>query len=210
MLIANQVSIVISDDHPIVRAGMEALLRTQPDFNVVGSASDGALGIELCLKLRPRVAIFDLKMPKLGGFEAIRRLRTEAPEVACVVVTSYDNEEDIHRCIRAGARGYILKDAPVEQIVACVHAVAGGGRYIPSVVAERLAGRVQPDALSDRELSILRFMASGQSNKGIARMAHISEGTVKFHVNNILTKLGTESRTGAVASGLRRRLIAID
>ena len=210
MSIAESISIVISDDHPIVRSGLEAVLRTQPNFEIVGTASDGEEGVALCLSKRPRVAFFDLKMPKLGGFDAICRLRIALPDLACIVVTSFDNEEDVHKCIKAGARGYLLKDAPVDQIVACVHAVAGGGRYIPSAVAERLAGRIQADALSDRELSILRFMASGQSNKGIARMAYISEGTVKFHVNNILAKLGADSRTGAVSCGLRRRLIEID
>lgn len=205
-----RVRILVADDHPMIRAGLKALIAKEPAFELVGEAVTGIEAISKTRELRPDVVLMDLKMPELGGLAAIQEIRKTDESVNIVIFTTFNGEEDIYRGLQAGARGYLLKDAPVEEVLRCISVVASGRRCIPADVAAKLAERMEFEELSARETEILKFLASGKSNKVIARMAGIGEGTVKFHVNNILSKLSVASRTEAVTLAARRGLIQIE
>ena len=206
------IRVLITDDHPVVRAGLAAMLEIDPEQNiaVVGQAGDGQEAIEFWERLRPDVGLMDLRMPKTDGVTAITAIRERHPDARLIVLTTYDGDEDIHRGLRAGARGYLLKDAPREQLLAAIRAVHAGGRFVPSEIAARLAERKEFEPLSPREAEILQWMAQGKSNRDIARLAFITEGTVKFHVNRILDKLGASNRSQAVAIAAKRGLVHLD
>lgn len=206
---AGPIRLLVADDHPVVRKGLVSILTADPRLQVIGQAETGAAAVKQYGLLRPDVVLVDLRMPDLGGVEAITAIRSMDKDAKVIIVTAVDGEEDIFRGLRAGAKGYVLKDAPDEEIVAAVLATMEGKRYLAPAVAAKLADHVNSTQLSSREIDILRLMSTGLSNKGIARQASITEGTVKFHVNNILSKLHCESRTEAVAAALRRGLIQL-
>jgi DNA-binding NarL/FixJ family response regulator len=206
---APKIRLLVADDHPVVRKGLVAILASDDRLEVVAEADNGAEAVEKFRALSPDVVLIDLRMPQMGGVDAIAAIRELDATARVIIMTAVDGEEDIYRGLRAGAKGYILKDAPVDEIIGAVLMTMQGRRYLAQSVAAKLADHLDSNQLSEREMDILRFIATGLSNKGIARKAGITEGTVKFHVNNILTKLGCASRTEAVAAALKRGLIQL-
>ena len=202
--------VIIVDDHPIVRAGLEAVISDQPDMLVVGQAATGTEAVDLALRERPDVALMDLRLPEMNGVEAIAAIRAHWPDARVIVLTTFDGDEDIYRALQTGAQSYLLKDTPRADLLEAIRAVARGQKRIPPEVAARLVERIGAPALTEREIDVLRLMAHGRSNKEIGAELHISEGTVKFHVNNILGKLGVADRTQAVTSAIQRGIIHLD
>lgn len=205
---ATPVRVLIADDHPMIRSGIATLLDRVPGFQLAGQASDGAEALALALDLVPDLILMDLKMPGTDGLDAIREIRTRLPKLNIIVLTSFDDEEDIFQALHLGAKAYLLKSGPIEEFVQCLKVVAGGRTFVPSEIGVKLTERLRAVQLTARELEILRFLASGGSNKTIARTIGIGEGTVKFHINNILGKLCAGNRTEAVAIGMKRGLVA--
>ena len=204
----NTISVLIADDHPLILAGLAALVEATPGLTLVGQAENGAHALDLYRQHRPQVTIMDLSMPVMHGLEAISQILAFDAAARIVILTTYQGDEDVHRGMRAGARGYLLKDSGAEQLVACIRAVAQGRQFLPAQVASKLAERTEVARLSPRELEILAHLATGKSNKMIARSAAIEVGTVKFHVNNILAKLNVGSRTEAATVASRRGLLS--
>ncbi len=210
------IRVVIADDHPVVREGLAAMLEREPDIEVVGEARDGQEAIERVAALRPDVVLMDLQMPRVDGVEAIRQIRERHSGVHVLVLTTYDDDESILRGVEAGARGYLLKDAPRDELFRAVRAVARGESLLQPAVATRLPNRVArksaqpaPETLTERELEVLRLLARGAANKEIGAELHISESTVKTHVANIFQKLDVGDRTEAVTAALRRGLLTL-
>ena len=196
------ITLVVADDHPIVRGGIVALLAAEPDVEVVAEAADGHEAVAAALEHRPSVVLTDLRMPNLDGVGAIEAIRADWPDAAIVVLTTYDTDEAIVRAIEAGAAGYLLKDAPSDDLVDAVRRAAAGETVLAPPVAKRLVERVrdpQAGALSLREIEVLRGVASGNTNAAIAAELHISQATVKTHLLHIYDKLGVSDRAAAVA-----------
>ena len=201
------ITVLIADDHPLILAGLAAVIGTEPALTLAGQARDAAAAVEQFVRLRPDVLLIDLNMPAGGGLEAIRAIRALVPDARIVILTTYDGDEDIHRGMLAGASGYLLKQSGLDDVLHCVRQVAAGRRYLAPGLAEKLAGRVDANRLSRREMEILAHLAAGMSNKVIARTENIGVGTVKYHVNNILSKLNVSCRTEAACVAARRGLI---
>jgi two-component system, NarL family, response regulator len=201
------IRVLIADDHPVVRMGVALLVSDQPHMRLVAQATNGEEAVRLYGEHRPDVVLMDLRMPGLDGVAAITAVRELDPAARIVILTTFDGEEDIYRGLRAGAKAYLLKDSPQQEIVDCIHAVVRGQRYLPPHVAAKLAERLDNSELSKRELEVLRHLATGMSNKEIARVTGITEGTVKFHVTSIMSKLDAKSRTEAVTVAVKRGLI---
>jgi two-component system NarL family response regulator len=194
----------------MIRAGLTATIEPEPDMTVVGSASSGREGLELYRQHQPDVLLIDLKMPEMGGVEAIRTIRAEFPSAKIIVVSTYQGDEDIYRALEAGAVTYLLKDTLAEKMIGVIREVAKGGRPIPPEVAERLTGRMFQPALTNRETEVLQLIARGMRNKEIAAELKISDETAQGHVKNILAKLSVHDRTEAVAVAIRRGIVHLD
>ncbi|WP_263378103.1 response regulator [Granulicella paludicola] len=205
---AERIRLMLVEDHQVVRQGLVALLSADDGIEVVGAVGDGASAAEMFRKQRPDVTLMDLQMPKQGGVETIRQIRGEFPDARLIVLTTYDGDEDIYRALQAGARAYLLKGMPLEELVATIKAVHGGKLHIPSSVAEKLAQRVSGQELTARELSVLERIVAGRANKEIAADLFISEATVKTHINSLLGKLGVADRTHAATVAIQRGLVA--
>ena len=201
---------MIADDHFVVRMGLTAVVNTQPDMTVIAEATNGKQAVEMYAQHRPDVVLMDVRMPEMDGIEAITAIRKGYPEARFIVLTTYDGDEDIYRALQAGARAYLLKDMLRDELVEAIRAVYAGQRRIPAEVANRLAERMNRTQLTARELEVLKHIAQGKSNKIIAADLSISEGTVKIHVNNILSKLGVSDRTHAATFALQRGIIHLD
>jgi two-component system, NarL family, response regulator len=199
--------VMLADDHPVVREGFAAMIETELDMAVVGQARSGEEALELFRRVRPDITLMDLRMPGIGGVEAIRAIRREFPDSRIIVLTTYDGDEDIYRALDAGAQAYLLKDMICDEILAAIRAVHAGQRRIPAAVGTRLAERMTGLDLSEREQRVLELVATGRSNKEIAAALEITEATVKGHMTNILGKLGVTDRTQAVITALRRGLV---
>ena len=210
MASTSPIRVVVADDHPIVREGLRAVINDQADLQVVGEAATGQEVVELALGQRPDVLLIDLRMPRLNGVEAIEAIRAAWPDARVIVLTTYDGDEDIIRALRAVAQAYLLKDTPRAELLDTIRAVHAGGRRLSPEVAARLAERVTGPELTERELAVLRLIVAGKSNKEIAAALHITEGTTKFHVNNILGKLAVSDRTQAVRVALQRGIVHLD
>jgi two-component system NarL family response regulator len=204
------IRILIVDDHPFLREGLIAILGSEPDMVVVAEAGDGEQAVELALRQRPDVTIMDLRLPVRDGCTAIAAIRREWPAARVLVLTTYDGEEDVHRALQAGARGYLLKRMARHELIAAIRAIHEGRRWVPPEVAERLADRVSTSELTDRELEVLKLIVAGLPNHDIGQALAISEKTVKTHVTHILGKLGVEARSQAINVALRRGLVRLD
>jgi DNA-binding NarL/FixJ family response regulator len=201
------IRLMIADDHHIVRQGLVALLKTVDGFVVVAEASNGQEAID-CYELhQPDVTLMDLRMPQLGGVEAVRAIRMKHPAARIIVLTTFDGDEDIYRALQAGAKGYLLKGMFGDELFDAIRAVNAGRSRIPAAVAERLAERMGGPGLTGRELDVLKLVVGGRSNKEIASVLYISEATVKTHINNLLSKLGVSDRTQAATTALQRGIV---
>jgi DNA-binding NarL/FixJ family response regulator len=209
------IRIAIADDHPVVREGLVAMLETEPDFQVVGTATTGAEAVALVARTDPDVMLLDLELPELDGVGVLRRLVAEGARVRVIVFTVFDTDERIIAAVEAGAAGYLLKGAPRAELFAAVRTVAAGGSLLASVassaVLRRVRGEVPPGGLSltPREREVLEALARGLGNKQIAAELGVSERTVKFHVSSLFVKLGARNRTEAVTIGARAGLVSI-
>ncbi len=202
-----KIRILVVDDHHVVRQGLVALLNIMPDIEVVGEASDGLEAIKLHQSLHPDVTLMDLQLPKLGGVDAILRIRAEDPSARFIVLTTFDGDEDIFRSLQAGAKAYLLKGMTVEELTSTIQVVHNGKTRISAPIAEKLAERMSGQALTARELAVLERIVAGRANKEIASDLDISEATVKTHVNNLLGKLGVSDRTHAATVAIQRGIV---
>ena len=205
----NPIKILIADDHPVVREGLAALIDRRPDMTVVAEASNGRELVAEFLLHRPDVALVDLRMPELDGADAIAAIRQQAPGARVIVLTTYDDDADIQRSLRVGAKAYLLKDAPRDELVACIKAVHEGRTLIPPAIAAKLAETIGTPPLTARELEVLSLVAEGKSNREIATLLFITEGTVKSHLSAMLGKLDAADRTQAVTIALKRGLLRL-
>lgn len=204
------IRLLIVDDHPIVRGGLRGVFADDPDFEVVGEAANGTEAVAQAGHLAVDVVLMDLRMPEMGGVEAIRQLSRSAPTAHVLVLTTYDTDSDVLPAIEAGATGYLLKDAPREELVRAVRAAASGESVLSPSVARRLMGQVRRPAsetLSQRESEVLRLIANGATNRDIAATLFVSEATVKTHLLHIYDKLGVHDRAAAVGEAYRRNLL---
>jgi two-component system NarL family response regulator len=207
--VKSPIRVLLAEDHAIVREGLAALLAMHPDVDVVGQAEDGAAALELYRRLRPDVAVVDLRMPRLSGAALIKQLRQEFAGARFVVLTTYDTDEEIFQALQAGAQAYLLKGARTGELVDAIKAVHAGARRIPADVSRRAFERSVEPALTARERELLTLMARGHSNVEIATALGISEHTVKNHTASIFGKLGVGDRTRAVLVGLERGLVKL-
>ena len=204
------IRLLIVDDHPVVRDGLRGMFSGDPEFDVVGEASDGAEAIELAGRLDPDVILMDLRMPGVNGAAAIRALAERQIPSRVLVLTTYDSDSDVVPAIEAGATGYLLKDSPRDELFRAVRAASRGESVLASSVATRLMSQLRdpaPDALSDRELEVLSLIAQGETNRGAAARLFISEATVKTHLLHIYAKLDVNDRAAAVATAFERGLL---
>lgn len=204
------IRILTVDDHPILRKGIAALVNGEPDMKLVAESSNGNAAVEAFRSHRPDVTIMDLQMPGMDGVDAIHAIRAEAPDARIIVLTTYGGDTRVLRALRAGARGYILKGNVHEELLSAIRAVHAGQKRIPPDVAAELASHATDDALTEREIDVLKLIAEGNANKQIADTLSISEATVKARVTNILSKLGANDRSHAVTIGLKRGIIELD
>lgn len=205
------IRVLVVDDHPVVRGGLEALLATADDLEVVGGAGDGLEALELIASSRPDVVLMDLRMPRLDGASATERIRREHPGVHVLVLTTYETDADIVRAVEAGATGYLLKDTPLAELLDSVRAAARGETVLAPPVAARLAERLRAPAretLTRRELDVLGAVARGATNVEIGRELFIAEATVKTHLLRVFAKLGVDDRTHAVTVAFQRGLLS--
>ena len=200
---APQIRVLIVDDHPIVRAGLETILNSQSDMQVIAQADNGGLAVEKTCELHPDIVLMDLRLPGMSGVDAIRRIRGSCAQTKILVLTTYDGDEDIHEALQAGAASYIVKGLPYEILLRAIRCIYAGKSFLPRAVSN-LLDEHSPDQLSSRERRVLALMTEGQSNRAIAAQLGITERTVKFHVGNILANLGVDDRTQAVVAALRR------
>ena len=203
-------TVLIADDHPVVREGLATLINRRSDMRVVAEAADGREAVEKFLAHSPDIALLELRLPIMDGVEVVMSICEKMPAARVVIFTSCKGEEDIYRAVKAGAFGYVLKDTPLNEVVECIRAVARGTRWIPPGVAAMLGKRVAARALTARELEVIRALTSGKSNKEIGTLLDISEATVKVHITHILEKLKVTGRTEAINVAMRRGLVHMD
>lgn len=211
------IRILVADDHPVLRDGLTAVLSTQSDFEVIGEAGSGLEAVRKAQELQPDVVLLDLEMPEMDGVEALKQMRGSRPDVRVIIFTVFDTDERILGAVQAGAKGYLLKGVPRDQIFDAIRVVHAGGSLLQPVVASRLLDQISKgidrskDAISvtPRELDVLLLLAQGLQNKEIADNLSIAERTVKFHVGSILSKMGAGNRTEAVTIAVQRGLIKL-
>lgn len=207
---SSAIRVLVAEDHEIVRDGICAIANLQPDITVVAEAKNGEQAVALYREHQPDVVLMDLRMPVMEGVEAIALIRAEFSQAKIAILTTYDTDEDIYRGLKVGARGYLLKDTTSEELAEAIRTVNSGKRYVPPQVAMKLAQRVSNSELTNREMEVLKLLSNGKSNQQIGSNLKITEGTVKFHVNNILSKLGVSDRTQAVITALKRGLVRLE
>lgn len=202
--------VLVADDHPVVRRALVNVINNEPDMRVTCESGNGRDAVMKAAAEQPDVCLLDLRMPGMDGIQAMKSIQERVPNTRLVIFSSYNTQEDVYRAIEAGAQGYVLKEAPVEDIIASVRAVAGGGNWIPNNVGAKLAKRVSDQDLTPREREVLRVLAAGKSNKEIGVIFSISEATVKVHVTHVLEKLHVSSRAEAITAAAKRGLVRID
>ena len=205
----DKIRILIADDHTTVLAGLVSIINMQSDMMVVAEASNGRQAVELWQKHFPDVTLLDLRMPKLDGVGAIEEIHRQDASAKVIVLTTYDTDNEIYRAVKAGAKGYLLKDAPREDLLECIQKVNSGATCIPQVLGEKLAAVMSGETLTGREVAVLTLLARGKSNKEIGANLYISENTVKGHLRNTFTKLNVSTRTEAITVASRRGLFQL-
>jgi two-component system, NarL family, response regulator len=204
---SSTIRVILVDDHPVVRFGLAAIIGLQPDMAVVAEAGSGEEACSICARHSADVVLMDLRLPGLSGVDAIRAIRKERPKLRFIVLTTYDGDEDIHRALEAGAQAYILKGMSHNELVNAIRTVHSGLKYIPASVSKSLAERPPHSELSVRELEVLELIVKGHSNREIGEALGISEATVKWHVNIILSRLNVSDRTQATVAALQRGIV---
>ncbi|HEY4868177.1 MAG TPA: response regulator transcription factor [Candidatus Dormibacteraeota bacterium] len=205
------IRLLIVDDHPVVRDGLSGIFAGDPDFEVIGQAANGVEAVRQAEELQADVVLMDLRMPEMGGVEAIKLLRKRTPSVHVIVLTTYDTDNDVLSAIEAGATGYLLKDAPREELIRAVRAAHRGESVLSPSVAGQLMGRARrpaTDAISPRELEVIKLIAGGANNREAAAKLFVSEATIKTHLMHIFEKLGVRDRAAAVSEAYKRHLIS--
>lgn len=214
----NSIRILIADDHPVVQDGLVAVLNTQPDFEIIGLAATGVEVLQMVEIHHPDIVLLDLEMPDMDGLEVLERLRNEHPRVRSIVFTAFDTDERIVGAVKAGAKGYLLKGVPSQDLFEAIRTVSAGGSLLQPVVASKLIDHVSGASfenedslasLTEREMDVMELLAQGKTNKEIAVKLVISERTVKFHVSSIFNKLGAGNRTEAVTIAARQGLVIL-
>jgi DNA-binding NarL/FixJ family response regulator len=206
----NLIRILTVDDHPVLRKGLAALVNTEPDLKLIAEASNGKEAIEAFRSHQPDITLMDIQMPGLDGIQAIEAICSEFPNARIIVLTTYTGDTQVMRALKAGARAYVLKGHVLDELLETIRAVHAGKKRIPPDVAAELADHATDDALTEREVDVLRLIAAGNGNKQIADVLSISEATVKSRVTNILSKLAANDRAHAVTIGLKRGIIELD
>jgi DNA-binding NarL/FixJ family response regulator len=204
---SSTIRVILVDDHPVVRFGLAAIIGLQPDMIVVAEAGSGEEACAICARHAADVVLMDLRLPGLSGVEAIRAIRKSHPALRFIVLTTYDGDEDIHKALEAGAQAYILKGMSHNELVNAIRMVHSGLKYIPPSVSKSLAERPPHSELSARELEVLELIVKGHSNREIGEALGISEATVKWHVNIILSRLNVSDRTQATVAALQRGIV---
>ncbi|HET6975312.1 MAG TPA: response regulator transcription factor [Pyrinomonadaceae bacterium] len=203
------IRILTVDDHPMLREGIAAVLAAEDDMVLVAEASNGREAIELFRANRPDITLMDVQMPEVNGIDAILKIREEFPDARIIVLTTYSGDAQAARAVKAGASGYLLKNMVRKELIDTIRTVHGGKKRIPAEIAVEIAEHHSDDALTDREIEVLRAVADGNANKTVAQLLHVSEETVKAHMKNILSKLGANDRTHAVTIAVKRGIIEI-
>jgi DNA-binding NarL/FixJ family response regulator len=203
----DRIRVLVADDHVTVLAGVSSILGMQPDMVVVAEAQNGRQAVDLWRMHKPDVTLLDLRMPVLNGVDVIEEIRQHEPFAKFIILTTYDTDNEIYGAIKAGAKGYLLKDEPREVLLDCIRKVSRGETSIPPSLVEKLAAGMRGDALTSREIEVLTLLAHGSTNKEIAAKLFIGETTVKGHLRNVFAKLNVLSRTEATSTALRRGLI---
>lgn len=197
------------DDHPLLREGLAAIINNQPDMQIMAQATTGSEAIQMFGQHQPDVTLMDLRLPDMSGIDALIAIRTNFPEARIIILTTFEGDVDIRRALTAGARGYMLKNMPPKDLVEVIRQVHAGKKHIPVEVAAHLAEYFGDDALTDREIDVLRHVAGGNRNREIAQQLFISEETVKVHIKHIMEKLGASDRTQAMAIAIRRGILQL-
>jgi len=204
---SGKIRVFCVDDHPVVRDGIAAIINLQPDMVLAGAAATGGEALERFFELRPDVALVDLQLPDMSGFDLIKKIKDKSANARIIVLSSHEGDVDIQRALEAGAQGYVVKGIVREELLESIRSVHAGKRRLPAAVAQKLAEHMADEAISPRELEVLSLMAAGKRNKEISSELSIAEDTVKMHVRNILSKLQVNDRTEAVTVALRRGII---
>lgn len=204
-----KIRVLSVDDHPLLSEGIAAMVNSQPDMHLVSQAASGTEAIQKYREHRPDVTLMDLRLPDLSGIDAMIAIRTEFADARVVMLTTFEGDAEIHRALRAGARGYLLKNMPPGEILDVIRQVHAGKRRVPTEIAAQLAEHMSDEELTAREVEVLRKVVDGNRNKDIAEILFISEETVKVHVKHIMEKLGAKDRTQAIAIAVRRGIIEL-
>src|SRR6516162_7692977 len=204
-----KVRVLVADDHPVVRQGIMANVKPQGDMTVVAEAGDGVEALELIKETLPDVILLDLRMPRMDGLDVLVEVNKSKLPCKVIIMTTFDSEEDVQRAMKAGARGYLLKDSCQDEILDAIRRVSLGETYLPARIVQKVAEGMRKPELSPREIEVLHWVAAGKSNKEIGAQLFIAEGTVKTHVKNLLEKLAVVGRTGAIREAVHRGLVRL-
>ena len=205
-----RVRVLVADDHPVVRHGIMANVTPQPDMAVVAEAGDGVEALDLIKEHLPDVVMLDLRMPRMDGLDVLKEVSSSKLPSKVIIMTTFESQEDVNRAMKAGARGYLLKDSSQEEILDAIRRVNLGETYLPARIVQKVAEGLRKPELSPREIEVLQWVAAGKSNKEIGAQLFIAEGTVKTHVKSLLEKLEVVGRTAAIREGVRRGLVRLN